>query len=90
VINVNGTLYGTTFVGGKSKGCDNAGCGTVFSLDPNTGTEKVLYAFCSQPKCADGEFPERDLIDVRGTFYDTTVAGGAYNYGTVFMLKKTR
>jgi len=90
VINVNGKLYGTTFIGGNGTGCDNPGCGTAFSLDPNTGAEKVFYSFCSQPNCADGAYPERTLIDVKGTFYDTTGSGGAYNYGTVFMLKKAR
>lgn len=88
LIDVNGMLIGATFIGGKGSGCDSTGCGTVFSLDPNTGAEKVLYSFCSQASCADGAYPERGLIDVKGTFYDTTIDGGAYNEGTVFMLKK--
>ena len=31
--NVDGTLYGTTNIGGNA-GCNNSGCGTIFSLLP--------------------------------------------------------
>jgi uncharacterized repeat protein (TIGR03803 family) len=79
LINVNGTLYGTTADGGKSRGK-----GTVFSLDPQTGAFKKLYSFCSQANCADGAFPESALIEFKGKLYGTTEAGGAYGCGTVF------
>src|ERR1700719_222189 len=49
LINVNGTLYGTTIYGGAS--CGSGGCGTVFSVDPTTGAETVLYSFCSEKNC---------------------------------------
>jgi uncharacterized repeat protein (TIGR03803 family) len=89
LIEVHGTLYGTTTYGGGS-GCDGYGCGTVFSLDPNSGAEKVLHTFCSQQNCTDGAEPAiANLICVKGTFYGTTSEGGAYGYGTVFVLKKT-
>ena len=88
LIDVNGTLYGTTLDGGGT-GCGNGGCGTAFSLDPNTGAETVLYAFCNQQKCTDGNAPT-GLIDVNGKFYGTTTFGGAYGYGTVFVLKQKR
>ena len=39
LIDVNGTLYGTTLSGGAY------GAGTVYAADPNTGTEKIVYAF---------------------------------------------
>jgi uncharacterized repeat protein (TIGR03803 family) len=87
LIDVNGTLYGTTFVGGTT-GCGGAGCGTAFSLDLDTGTETVLYAFCSQQKCTDGDGPNGGLIAVNGKLYGTTTIGGAYGYGTVFVLKQ--
>ncbi len=87
LIDVDGTLYGTTGAGG-SAGCNGEGCGTVFSIDPNTGTEKVLYSFCSQQNCADGAGPMPGLIDINGTLYGTTVGGGDYGYGTVFALKQ--
>lgn len=77
LIDVNGTLYGTTAYGGAS-GCGNdLGCGTLYSVDPKTGAEKVLYSFCSQPNCADGSLPESSLIDVSGKLYGTTGEGGS-------------
>ena len=89
LIDVNGTLYGTTSAGGGT-GCGGSGCGTVFSIDPGTGAETVLYSFCSQANCTDGANPEAALIAVRGNLYGTTYAGGASGYGTVFVLKPKR
>ena len=89
LIDVNGTLYGTTYEGGTSGTCPY-GCGTVFSLDPKTGAEKVVYSFCSQPNCTDGADPYyAGLIDVKGTLYGTTISGGdgaTYQDGTVFAI----
>lgn len=81
---MKGTLYGITALGGNNS-CVY-GCGTVFSLDPNTGVEKVLYSFCSQQNCTDGGRPFASLIDLKGTLYGTTTYGGAYVTGTVFAL----
>ena len=51
------------------------GCGTVFSVTPG-GTEKVLHSF---GEAGDGANPLwADLIDVSGTLYGTTNAGGSY------------
>lgn len=76
LIDVNGTLYGTTSQGGASND------GTVFSVDPKTGKEKVLYSFKGG---SDGASPYAGLIDVNGTLYGTTSAGGN-GYGTVFSI----
>ncbi len=82
LINVNGTLYGTTGGGGK-----HGGNGTVFSVDLNTGTESVVHSFANG---ADGAFPQAGLIDVKGKFYGTTSLGGNgcsdYGCGTVYMI----
>jgi uncharacterized repeat protein (TIGR03803 family) len=83
LINVNGTFYGTTEGGGAS------GYGTIFSVNPKTGTERVLYSFCSQTRCSDGATPMAGLISVYGTFYGTTEGGGKnttcrLGCGTVF------
>ena len=43
LIDVNGTLYGTTQYGGVHKNTCSGNCGTVFSITPS-GTEKVLYS----------------------------------------------
>lgn len=87
LIDVDGVLYGTTGTGGVA-GCGGYGCGTVFSLDPGTGTETVLYAFCSRTNCTDGAEPLAGLIAVDGKLYGTTAGGGTYGYGTVFVLKQ--
>jgi len=86
----NGILYGTTELGGGT-GCGGNGCGTIFSIDPTTGTEKVLYTFCSRANCTDGQYPVADLIDVNATLYGTTMLGGivsclGFGCGTVFSL----
>jgi uncharacterized repeat protein (TIGR03803 family) len=77
LIDVKGTLYGTTRTGpGGTKYCGfyYGGCGTVFSITTG-GKEKVLHSFAGDP---DGAFPSASLLDVDGTLYGTTVGGGAY------------
>jgi len=88
LINVNGTLYGTTVQGG-GEGCYKSfGCGTVFSVTP-TGQETVLHAFTGG---SDGANPKAGLIDVNGTLYGTTEYGGPHksicggSCGTVFTI----
>ena len=83
VIDVGGMLYGTTSEGGNIDGCNEMGCGVVFSVDPNTGGETVLHTFGSG---ADGATPLAGLIDVNGTLFGTTSAGGNTNNGTVFSI----
>ncbi len=85
LINVNGTLYGTTH-GGGGKHCFfgvGAVCGTVFSITPS-GKESVLYVF--KGGTTDGQNPDAGLINVNGTLYGTTTGAGAYNFGTVFSI----
>src|SRR6185312_2310327 len=88
LISVDGMLYGTTNSGGQ--GCNGNGCGVVFSIDPATGAEKVLYSFCSKANCADGAIPDGGLINLNGMLYGTTEIGGAVTStctsgcGTVF------
>lgn len=85
LINVNGTLYGTTGNGGGT-GCGGSGCGTVFSVS-RSGTEQVLYSFTGGT--GDGAHPRGGLIVVNGTLYGTTASGGGTGCngngcGTVF------
>src|SRR5579862_2606111 len=84
LINVNGTLYGTTFYGGDK--IVKEGLGTVFSVTPS-GTEKVLYSFGHGS--FDPYWPMASLVNVKGTLYDTTYAGGVYGNGTVFSVTTT-
>ena len=83
----NGTLYGTTYLGGSGcKGSNPPGCGAVFAFNPSTGTEAVLYSFCSEQNCADGAYPVAGLISVKGMLYGTTPEGGGCDGGVVFAL----
>ena len=77
LLNVRGTLYGTTAYGGAY------GKGTVFSMSLTGADEKVLHSFGHG---SDGSTPLAGLIDVNGTLYGTTSAGGKYGDGTVFAL----
>jgi uncharacterized repeat protein (TIGR03803 family) len=75
LIDVGGTLYGTTSSGGT------ANLGTVFAVTPG-GSESVLHSFMGG---ADGASPIAGLIDVKGTLYGTTSSGG----GTVFSVTRS-
>jgi len=82
LLNVKGTLFGTTAGGGSDEEF-----GTVFSLDPTTGAEKVLHSFDANG--TDGYFPEAGLINVKGTLFGTTQDGGTSGDGTVFSISTT-
>lgn len=66
LLNVNGTLFGTTAVGGAN------GNGTVFSAT-TTGDTKVLYSFGGG---SDGVRPWAAFFNVKGTLYGTSLHGG--------------
>jgi uncharacterized repeat protein (TIGR03803 family) len=77
LIELNGTFYGTTFVGG--------GQGVVFSVTPS-GVETVLHKFGGG---SDGINPIAGLVALNGTLYGTTYEGGANGVnggGTVFAI----
>jgi uncharacterized repeat protein (TIGR03803 family) len=84
-----GSLYGTTLYGGYGNG------GVVFKLTPDADgawTEKVLYSFCSQQKCTDGDGPSSLIFDA-GNLYGTTGYGGlptcgSAGCGTFFQLSR--
>jgi uncharacterized repeat protein (TIGR03803 family) len=82
----SGNLYGTTTFGGS--GCSASGCGVVFELDGTGQKETVLHRFKDG---GDGELPESLLVeDNAGKLYGTTYEGGAYGYGTAFVVDKER
>ena len=95
VIEIQGTLYGTTVGGGTNtnSGCarptvfsPNGTCGTVYRVNPATGAERVLHSF---GQGNDGANPWASLLDVGGTLYGTTYLGGApqqHLCGTVFSI----
>jgi uncharacterized repeat protein (TIGR03803 family) len=77
LINVQGTLFGTTYEGGAS------GNGTIFSIT-TSGTENVAYSFNG----GDGGGCLAGLTNVKGVIYGTTSSGGANKLGTVFKFTK--
>lgn len=82
--NVKGTLYGTTPLGGSGSKC----CGTVYSITVS-GKETVVHPFTGG---IGGTNPYAGLLDVGGSLYGTTYAGGTEKQkiggeGTIFSLK---
>jgi uncharacterized repeat protein (TIGR03803 family) len=77
LLSVNGILYGTTASGGAKN------LGTVFSVT-TSGRFKVLHSFRGG---SDGATPPLGgLVNVNGTFYGVTSAGGNKGGGTVFKI----
>lgn len=77
LLNVNGTLYGTTNDGGKH------GAGTVFAIT-TSGKETILYSF--KGGSADGAAPSASLINVNGTLYGATSYAGATGKAVIFAI----
>jgi uncharacterized repeat protein (TIGR03803 family) len=76
----DGRLYGTTVNGASNMD------GEVFQITPQ-GKLTILYAFCSQPGCADGSNPYAGLVQASdGNFYGTTLGGGGGSSGTIFRI----
>jgi uncharacterized repeat protein (TIGR03803 family) len=86
---MNGTLYGVTYQGGGTVnpfGLTYVGAGAIFSLNPATGTESILYKFAGP----DGAYPLTKPVvfntsagaQLMGTTnWDSVTAGGlAYMY----------
>jgi uncharacterized repeat protein (TIGR03803 family) len=66
----DGSFYGTTSDGGANKD------GSVFKIAPE-GQISILYNFCSQTNCVDGQDPSALIQGTDGNFYGTTLVGGA-------------
>jgi uncharacterized repeat protein (TIGR03803 family) len=77
LVNVSGTLYGTTSEYGD-------GFGTVFSVSP-FGKVRLLHKFQGDP---DGAYPQAGLALLDGLLYGTTSAGGTHGGGTVFAIAR--
>jgi uncharacterized repeat protein (TIGR03803 family) len=76
-------LYGMTTYGGASTGC-NAGCGTIFRINPDGSGYTRLLDFSDT---INGSNPFGSLIS-DGTFlYGMTALGGLHARGTIFKIK---
>jgi len=77
---IDGKFYGTTSFGGAYNG------GAVFSLTPS-GKFSLLYSFCAQTNCPDGDVPNSGVIQANnGILYGTTTFGGINSSGTIFKI----
>ena len=76
LINVNGTLYGTTQGGGKY------GNGTVFSITP-AGDYKLLYSFKGG---RDGAVPQGGVVALDGALYGVTGDTNNGNKSTIYKI----
>ncbi|HEY8697498.1 MAG TPA: choice-of-anchor tandem repeat GloVer-containing protein [Rhizomicrobium sp.] len=80
IIDASGNLFGTATSGGEF-----GNGGTIFEI--SSGVYRVLYSFCEQANCTDGNEPFDTLIlNSSGDLLGTTGAGGEFDSGTVFML----
>ncbi len=77
---LDGVFYGTTAAGGEYSG---RSAGTVFRMT-SSGREKVLYSF--EGYSSEGNTPVAGLVEMGGTLYGTTEAGGSNNDGVVFSI----
>jgi uncharacterized repeat protein (TIGR03803 family) len=84
LIDVKGTLYGTTEGGGVYG--SGYGAGTAYSIT-TSGSLTTLHSFGSG---SDAAYPAAPFRKVRGTLYGTTAGGGAYGIGTVFRMSLNR
>lgn len=90
-LGADGSLYGTTEMGGGAGTCQNGSqlfyCGTIFKLSPpatrgGAWSETILHNFAGG---TDGETPNGTVIfDSAGNLYGTTYGGGTFGFGTVF------
>ncbi len=78
-------LWGTTGEGGNT-GCAQEGCGTAFTIDPASGTEKLAHIFAGAP---DGSSPQAGLVAHGGFLFGTTTWGGNAAFGTVYRIDLT-
>jgi uncharacterized repeat protein (TIGR03803 family) len=74
----SGNLYGTTILGGAHGG------GTIFKVT-GVDAETVLYDFCTQKHCRDGENPHAGVfLDEEGNLFGTTPLGGSHGGGILY------
>lgn len=78
-----GNIFGGVAAGGP------AGGGGIYMVTPK-GKQSLVYNFCSQAQCADGQYPRDLIMDQAGVIYGTTSSGGAHGQGVVYKLAPGR
>jgi uncharacterized repeat protein (TIGR03803 family) len=72
-------VLGTTPLGGANNG------GTFFQINAKTGKEKVIYSFCKETDCADGQAPDAALVPNGANLIGTSSGGSVFN-GVLFQV----
>jgi len=75
----DGSLYGTTVIGGK------AGAGSIFKLS-SSGVYSQLYSFPTLPGVTQQQPQAAPVQSTTGTFYGVTSSGGTNGVGSVYTL----
>jgi uncharacterized repeat protein (TIGR03803 family) len=71
-----GNFYGTAYTGGAHD------LGTVWKFQPRKRKLTVLYDFCSQAGCADGQNPRQGVtLEPGGELFGATPSGGTCDIG---------
>jgi uncharacterized repeat protein (TIGR03803 family) len=82
LLNVNGTMYGTTCGGGSVHRTKyDSGHGTAFTITPS-GDYQLIHRFNDTGGPPNGG----RLVDLKGTLYGSTAHSGKYFWGAVFSL----
>jgi len=76
-----GNIYGITTFSMNF----NYNGGSIYKLTPD-GTFTLLYQFCNQGPCPNGDDPTGLIMDKAGNLWGATAGGGANSSGNVFML----
>lgn len=79
-------VLGANAIYGSAAGSGSDSPGTIFQIT-SSGQENVLYRFCSQSGCADGESPLGLTSNNSGALYGVAAGGGTGNSGVVFELE---
>ena len=76
IVDPSGNIYGTNSTNGPNGG------GSVYQLNPGTGSLNVLYGFTGDPSVGGGPL-DGLAMDASGNLYGTTYLVGAHNAGQV-------
>jgi len=80
VMDASGNLFGTAGLNGQF-----GNGGTIFEI--SGGVFTVMYSFCAQLDCKDGNEPwDSVILDPSGALFGTTAAGGDLGKGNIFRL----
>lgn len=79
VVDVDGTLYGTTSIGGQGSCSSGEGCGTIFSFTLPSSTYNVTHRLDGR---TEGAGPLAALLYSEHALYGTTTSGGKKGLGT--------